>query len=429
MRNNPSKSGKQLLYYTRNTCRGCLSRDLSVVVPLAPLPVASPNVGDLSQSDAHVSAPTDMYQCKSCGLIQLATVIDPEFQYSNFLYKTNISVGLSDHFKAFLDVLASQDLLGSGKFLFEIGSNDGSLLAHGKQYGARVLGIDPAVDIARQATKNGYPTIGDFFTRETARKILGENGKADVIISNNTVANIDDLDDLFLAAKSMLTDDGVFVIETQYALDVFKKNLLDVIYHEHISYFSIAPMDVLLSRLGLELYDAEEIAPKGGSIRFYIQHESGPKESTKRLKNLRECETQVGLYNGTLIQAFTKEISSLSDKINNQVNMLKEQRKPVYAFGSSVGCAALVHYFKLEKKIEAIFDDTPLCHVMRTTSGEIPVLPGKDLSCKTASNVIILAWRYLDSIIDKQKQYCDKGGGFYCVLPDPEIMHPTAKDL
>ena len=83
----------------------------------------------------------------------------------------------------------------------------------------------------------------------------------------------------------------------------------------------------------------------------------------------------------------------------------------------------------MRKKIEAIFDDTPLCHVMRTTSGEIPVFPGKDLSCKVASNVIVLAWRYLDSIIAKQKQYCDTGGRFYCVLPDPEIMHPTAKDL
>jgi hypothetical protein len=144
---------------TRTTCRLCKSPALWKAVPLSPLPVASPNVG-MSARIAE-TAPADLWQCRDCGFLQLATIVNPEFQYRNFQYFTGISVGLREHFGELIGGLAKSGDIGPGKLVVDIGSNDGSLLRFAKDLGARVVGIDPAEKIARAATEAGIPTIAE----------------------------------------------------------------------------------------------------------------------------------------------------------------------------------------------------------------------------------------------------------------------------
>jgi len=212
---------------TRQTCRLCKSSALWQAVPLSPLPVASPNVGHSARIAE--TAPADLWQCRSCGFLQLNTIFNPEFQYRNFQYFTGISVGLREHFGQLIGGLASQGEIRPGKLVVDIGSNDGSLLRFAKDLGARVVGIDPAEKIAKAATEAGIPTIADFFNRGMGARMAAEHGRADVVISNNTVANIDDLDDFFGGIEALLAPSGLVIIETQYGLDVLTKTLLDVI--------------------------------------------------------------------------------------------------------------------------------------------------------------------------------------------------------
>ena len=405
---------------TRTSCRLCKSADLWKAVPLSPLPVASPNVG-MSARIAE-TAPADLWQCRDCGFLQLNTIVNPEFQYRNFQYFTGISVGLREHFGELIGGLGTAGEIASGRFVLDIGSNDGSLLRYAKDLGARVLGIDPAEKIAKAATEAGIPTIGDFFNRGMGARIAAEHGPADVVISNNTVANIDDLDDFFGGIAEVMAPTGLVIIETQYGLDVLQKTLLDVIYHEHVSYFAVKPTARFLAARGFELVDAEKIAPKGGSIRFHIQRKGGPREVSPRVGALVAEETAAGLYGGDLFPAFNTRIKDIGAELRARLAASRERTGRALAYGSSVGCAALVHYFDLGGHIDAIFDDTPLTNYMRTSAGTVPVLAGSQLANEAPTDVVVLAWRYTSNIARNQARYVNAGGRFLQALPEVKAV-------
>ncbi|MBM3542923.1 MAG: class I SAM-dependent methyltransferase [Alphaproteobacteria bacterium] len=388
--------------------------------------MASPNVG--AQATVEETAPADVYRCLDCGALQLLTMVDPEFQYRTFKYTTGVSAGLVDHFRTLIDALAAQGEIAKGKLVFDIGSNDGSLLQLALPHGARVLGIDPAVETARTATTAGIPTIGEFFSEAMGRRIKTEHGPADLVISANTVANIDDLDDFFAGVASVMADDGLFIIETQYALDVLEKTLLDVIYHEHISYFAVKPMRSFLAHHGLELVDAARIAPKGGSIRFYIQKRGGPRAVPRRVADMVANEEAVGLYDDKLFSGFNQRIAKLGEELHARLERSRRETGRALAFGSSVGCAALVHYFDLGKSIDAIFDDHPFVNYMRRPGGTIPVLSGAQLANEAPTDVAVLAWRYADLISARQADFCNAGGRFYTVLPDVKVVADASRE-
>ena len=404
---------------TRTTCRLCKSSDLWKAVPLAPLPVASPNVG-MSARIAE-TAPADLWQCRTCGFLQLNTIVNPEFQYRNFTYQTGVSVGLREHFGELIGSLARAGEIDKGRLVVDIGSNDGSLLRFAKDLGARVHGIDPAEKIARAATEAGIPTIGDFFNRRMGARMAAEFGRADVVISNNTVANIDDLDDFFGGIAELLAPTGIVIIETQYGLDVLTKTLLDVIYHEHVSYFAVKPTQSFLAANGFELVDAEKIAPKGGSIRFHIQKTGGPRKVSPRVAALIAEETAAGLYDDKIFKAFNDRIHTIGAELRARLSASRERTGRALAYGSSVGCAALVHYFDLGLHIDAVFDDTPMTNYMRTSAGTVPVLTGKQLANEAPTEVVVLAWRYAPNIAKNQAAFVKAGGRFLQALPEVKV--------
>ncbi len=410
----------RLLAATRDRCRLCASPDLWNAVPLHALPVASPNVGN-SAAIAETAA-ADLWQCRACGFLQLATVVNPEFQYRNFQYFTGISLGLREHFSGLIDGLAARGDIAPDKFVLDIGSNDGSLLRYAVGHGARVLGIDPAERIAKAATEAGIPTLAEFFTLPMARKLATQHGKADVVISNNTVANIDDLGDFFGGIDAVLADDGIVIIETQYGLDVLTKTLLDVVYHEHVSYFAVKPTRAFLAAHGFELVDAEKITPKGGSIRFSIQRKGGSREVSPRVDDLIAEETTAGLYDAKLFAAFNTRIANIGADLRQRLEHSRAKTGRALAYGSSVGCAALIHYFDLGSSIDAVFDDTPLTNFMRTSAGTVPVLSGRQLANEPATEVVVLAWRYADAIARNQTAFVGSGGTFLTALPDVHVV-------
>ena len=57
----------------------------------------------------------------------------------------------------------------------------------------RVLGVEPAKQIAKIANDNGIETYPYYFSKTTVDKIISSHGKANLITSNNVFANIDDI--------------------------------------------------------------------------------------------------------------------------------------------------------------------------------------------------------------------------------------------
>ena len=224
------------LFYKRDTCRLCHSGRQELVVPMAGMPIGTPNfqVPDAGVDDPvfRTAVPLELYLCRDCGHLQILHVGNPEIQYRHYVYTTSISLGLREHFATYADDVVSRHKLAPKSLIVELGSNDGSLLGFFRERGMRVLGVDPAVDIARRATEQGVETIADFFTDAVGKRIRETHGAASVVIANNMIANVDDLDPLVSGVRDVLADDGLFVFETQYGLDVTEKNLLDTVYHD-----------------------------------------------------------------------------------------------------------------------------------------------------------------------------------------------------
>lgn len=410
------------LVHIRKTCRFCGSSAIELSVLLAKVPIVSPNVDVTEKSVISTVAPLDTYLCRDCGLIQLIHVVDPSLIYRNYLYRTAISKGLAEHFGFLSDDAVRRLALHPDSLVVEFGSNDGTLLNFFREKGMRVQGVDPAGVIAAEATARGIPTRADFFGERLAGDLEQTVGRADLILSNNVMANIDNLEDVIRGVKTLLKDDGAYVFETQYALDVFEHTLLDVIYHEHISCFSVQPVARAFARFGLELFDAERIPTKGGSIRFWIQHKGGPRQVSVRVGELIALENETGLYDPAYHQRFSAKVADIKTRLHALIIEARTAGQPIAAYGTSVGCAALIHQFELEDKLDFMLDDTPFKDRIEGPGYDLPVYSRDGVLQHQPALIIILAWRYAQPIVAKHQEYIRRGGRFLVPLPDIELI-------
>lgn len=412
------------LSYHRDTCRLCDSRDVECVVPLRPIPVATPNialeaVGDEARELIRHTVPLDLYLCRACGHFQLLDIIDPEVHYANFRYRTSISLGLPEHFRTMAEDVVKRARAAPGTRVLEIGSNDGTLLRAFKERGMSVLGVDPARRTADEATASGIETLARFFDAELGQEIQATRGAAGIVVCNNTFANIDDSASLIAGVRAVLAPDGLFVFETSYGADVVGKTLIDTVYHEHLSYFLVRPLDLFFRRHGLELVDIDHIWTKGGSIRGFVQHRGGSHSRSPAVDRMIEQEIAGGFDQPTVFRAFGERISAIAEELRRTLDELVPDGAAIAGYGASVGTVTLLHQFDLAGRLSVLFDDNPLGESLPGPGYDIPILPSERIEDLNPVVVVILAWRYADPIMARQRSYLDRGGRF--VLPLPQV--------
>ena len=412
------------LYYKRDDCRLCGSVDLDLAVPLAPIPIATPNFSipddDRDSPFFREAVPLDLYLCRDCGHLQVLHVANPEVQYGNYVYTTSLSLGLADHFQAYADTVLAARSPASDSLVVEFGSNDGTLLKCFKEKGMRVVGVDPARAIAEQATRSGIETLNAFFSLDIARQIRENHGPAGIIIANNVIANIDDMVPVALGVKELMAPDGVFVFETQYGADVIKDKLLDTVYHEHLSYFNVRPLAAFFERHGMQVIDVEHIETKGGSIRVTVQHSGGPDTVSAVATEALEEEDNDGLNSLGCYQGFSDEVEALRSRLNAIADEQRGAGRTLGGYGMSVGTTTLLAQFGLTEKIDFLFDDDPDKESALSGPGyDIPVFGSEAVYEKNPGAIIVFAWRYAEPIMAKHERYLKDGGVF--IIPLPEV--------
>jgi hypothetical protein len=290
----------------------------------------------------------------------------------------------------------------------------------------QVLGVDPAVDIARRATEKGIETIADFFTDKVGDRIRQTRGAARVVIANNMIANVDDLDPLVTGVRNLLAPDGLFVFETQYGLDVTEKNLLDTVYHEHLSYFNIKPLIRFFARFGMEVVDVQHIWTKGGSIRVTVQHATASKPSGEVARFIAE-EERLGVDQPSYYASYVRRIAAIRDELVAIADACHARGQQVAGYGVSVGTTTLLPQSGLENSIDFLVDDDPKKgNVMAGPGYDIPILPPATLYERKPGVVIVFAWRYVDPIRARHARYFADGGKF--VVPLPAVTYVDRAD-
>lgn len=403
----------------RGTCRLCGSKDLELVLKLAPTPPANAFV---KTPEAQQAFPLDVHFCRACGHVQLLDVVDPAVLFENYVYVSGTSPVFVRHFEAYARELVARAKPRPGALAVDIGSNDGTLLGFFQKAGLKVLGIDPAKAIAADATKRGLETLCAFFTPELARAIRSERGAAAIVTANNVFAHADDLRGIAEGVRELLADDGVFAFEVSYLLDVVEKTLFDTIYHEHVAYHSAAPLQRFLASVGLELYDAQRVDPHGGSLRGYAQKTGGPRKPTGEVERLIALERKAGLDKAETFKRFSADIDEKGRALSQLLRKLKAQGKTIAGFGAPAKATTLMHHFKLGRDVlDFVIDDSPLKQGLLTPGLHIPVVSARALEERKPDYALILAWNFAPSIIAKHKAYHDAGGRFIVPLPNLEV--------
>ena len=408
--------------YSRETCRLCGSKHLELAVGLTPTPIGDDFIRkDRLDKDQPVF-PLDMMLCIDCGNVQLRNVVNPELIYRAYNYTSSVSLGLVEHFRKYADSVLERVKPPAGALVVELGSNEGAMLRPFKERGFRVLGVDPATEIARRATESGIETMPTYFTADLAKKIKEERGEAAIVIANNVFANIDDVSDVIDGLRYLLGKDGVFVFETSYWLDVEQKMLLDTIFHEHLTYFAVKPLVSFFKRLDMQLFDVERVATKGGSIRGFASMAGSKWQVAEAVPQQVALEDKAGLDRIETYRAYTRQLEGLKAELLEKLRAYKAQGKTIAAYGAAVGLTTMVYYFDLGDLLDFMVDDDPNKQNTFSPGLHIPTLPSDVIYERKPDVIVALAWRYIDPILKKHKTYLDQGGHFLLPLPKVELI-------
>jgi len=400
-------------------CRICGSKKLIKVFSNKPSPIGEAFIKKRKKDSTQKKYPINVLMCNKCGLFQLSKIISPDVLYKKYLYYSKTSNDLLKHFRNFSKYLFVRFKIKKDDLIVDIGSNDGMLLNYFKNNECKVIGIEPSFLQSKVANKKGIRTLNSFFNEKTTKFILANNKKPKIITACNVIANIDNLNALFKNIENLLAEDGIFVFESFYLLDLIKNNVFDFIYHEHLSLFGIKPIQYLCKLYKLELFDVQRIKTKGGSLRFFIRREKSDKISY-RMKKLIEEEKRFNLYSKKIFIKFRKDIDQqkkyLITALKKTVSINKNAR--IIGFGASISCITLIYDFGLENKIKFLLDDNSLKHNWLSPGSNIKVINPKKFIFTENDVILFLAWRFQKFFIKKHKKlFFKKNYKIFQLLP------------
>lgn len=402
----------------------CDGEHLELVMSLAPTPPGNTLLAKEELGRVETRYPLDLNFCHDCTHVQLGHVVDPKILYRNdYLYVSGTSSQFVRHLQEYAMSMVERFSLAPGSLVADIGSNDGTCLRFFKQHGMNVVGVDPATDIARTASENGIETVDAFFSLAIARELKERYGPASFVTSHNACAHIDQLDDVVRGVAHWLADDGLFVLEVGYFVDVFSNLFFDTIYHEHLDYHTVAPFRDLFARTGMELIAAQRISPQGGSIRIMAQKAGGRRIPDASIVTLIELERSHGLDRPETVGSFGDRIATLGEKLRNLLRGLKADGKSIAAFGAPTKAVTLLTHFGIGSDlIDFVVEDNPLKHGRYLPISHIPVMATDELYKRRPDYALILAWNFADPIMRHHERFAREGGRFIVPMPDPKIV-------
>lgn len=352
--------------------------------------------------------PLFLLTCSSCGHVQLPVVVNPERLFGHYSYVSSTAPSFVKHLQDFATDTAP--LLPG--FVVEIGSNDGTLLREYKAGRHRVLGVDPARNLAQLATDSGIPTRPAFFSPEVAGEIATIYGKAHLVVALNVFAHADNLAAIAKGVELLMADDGQFVFEVGYLPDVIERGLYRVCYHEHLSLHSLTPLLAFFQRHGLELYDAHRVDTQGGSIRAYVRHGNmwQGHRPTPRLMALLEEEAQPGAVDVTRLK---RRIAADKKRLRDKLDECKAAGLEVAGYGAPAQLTTTCYALGIERQdLEFIADDNPAKQGRYTPGLFIPILSPGALYSKEPDVVILFSANFADEIKARHSAF---GGEFFLI--------------
>ena len=413
-------------------CRMCDSTDLYEFLDLGFLPPADRILNDERMNEPEIHFPLKVAQCQNCGLTQLTYVVAPEILYGEaYSYESSITETGKKHFFDMADSILEKFALKNNDLIIDIGSNVGILLEGFKRKGLRVLGIDPAPKIAEIANKREIETWNGFIDKNISELIVNKKGRAKIITATNVFAHIDDKQGLIECIKILLEEDGIFIIEAPYLVDLIENLEYDTIYLDHLEYLSLKPLIKFFEKHGFEIFDVEKYGIHGNSIRIFISRKNVMNISENVYK-LLELEEKKGIYDKNNLDEFARKVCVHKKEFLELVYELKKQGKKIVGISAPAKGNTLLNYCKIHNHhIDYMTEKSKIKLGYYTPGMHIPIIEEENLLRDNADYGIIFAWNFADEIIKNpiNQEFLRRGGKFIKPIPKPIIMETKIENL
>jgi len=403
----------------KNECRCCGNIILNTVVSLGDSPLANNLLDSMDAKDELY--PLDVVYCQHCHNCQLSYVIPPEKLFDTYLYVSSTTKTFRDHFKTAAELYMKEFNMNSDSVVVDIGSNDGVGLKPFKEAGIKIVGVDPAVNVAKLANDNGIETINAYFNSKVADDITTKYGKVDLVTASNVFAHSDVVKDIAVNVFKMLKDHGCFVIEVQYLLDTIKDMTFDNIYHEHVSYWSVTSISNFFKQLGLRVVKVQHIDTHGGSIRVYVKRPDAVVDSS--VQEFLDNEKNFGLLDIKTYNEFFEKIKTVKQNINNNLKKLKDKGCRIVGYGSPAKATTSLNYYGVGTNyIDYIVEDNKLKHNKILPGVKIPIYSKERLKENKPEVIVIMAWNFAEEIKKNNQDLINSGIRFISIK---ELQNPN----
>jgi SAM-dependent methyltransferase len=390
-------------------CRVCDSTKLEKVLDLGNQPWCNHFLKP-EEVGKEPTYPLSVVYCHDCSTTQLDYTVKKEIMFGDHTYLSGVTKSLSSHFKSVaeeIDTIVPTN--NRKKTVLDIGSNDGTQLKHFQALGYEVLGVESSKTTARIAIENQVPTLNAFFNLETAKSI---GKKFDVINAAGVFFHLEELHSVTEGIRESLEPDGTFIVQFLYMKKIVENLAFDQIYHEHLLYYNLKNIEVLLNRHGLEMFDCKLTPIHGGSMIGYVTHK-GKKAKTKRYLEAYTAEDEAKSNAIETYHEFARRVENMKKRDIAFLNQKKKEGKTIFGMGAPVKGNTLLNYFGIGKKhLECLVEKNTLRKGLLSPGMHLPVLIESELTT-TPDVYYVLAWNFKKEILANNKHLIDKGVEFY----------------
>ena len=387
------KEKNLLLKCYKFDCRSCGNSNLKRVVSLGYQPLANNLINKKDEKcDLY---PLEVNYCDKCHNCQLSVAVDPKKMFSNYLYTSSTSKVFRNHFVEAAKKYSKELKLNKKKsYIIDIGSNDGIALKPFLNLGfKKLLGIEPAKNLAKLANKDKIKTFNGFLERKNIKKI---KKNADLILASNVFAHSDKLKEMAECMFSLLSKKGTIIIEVQYLMNTLKDLTFDNIYHEHYNYWSLTSLVYFFNQFNAKIFRSETVDTHGGSIRVYIKKDKKVKVE-QSVKKMLKKEESFGIKDFKTYQKFAEKVYEIRENVIKNLNKLKDKNKLIIGYGAPAKATTALNFFGVTKEIDFIVEDNKLKHNKFIPGVKIPIKSKSHIKNKK-NTLLVLAWNFYNDI-------------------------------
>lgn len=403
------------------TCRSCGAALTTTFCDLGMSPPSNAYLKPEQLRDAEAFYPLHAWVCGQCFLVQLEEFQSPAEIFSDYAYFSSMSDSWLAHCEAYATGAIARLGLGAGHQVIEIASNDGYLLQFFHRQGIPVLGIEPAANVAAHAEAKGIRSLVRFFGTATARELVAQGTRADLLVGNNVLAHVPDLNDFIAGLALVLKPQGTINMEFPHLLRLMAENQFDTIYHEHFSYLSLLAVRTAFQRHGLEVFDVDEVPTHGGSLRIHARHMADTTRPVgARVHALLAREVAAGLDTLAAYGAFDEQVKATKRALLQFLIEARRAGKRVAAYGAAAKGNTLLNYCGIRGDfLDYVVDRSPHKQGKFLPGTHLPILHPDELARTKPDYVLILPWNIAAEVQEQMAHVRGWGGRF--VVPIPRV--------